>query len=225
MTTEITISTTEENYLKAIFKVSEKLQKPASTNAIATEIATSAASVTDMLKRLSEKGLLNYEKYKGVTLTDQGQQLATTLIRKHRLWEVFLVDKLHFSWDEVHEIAEQLEHIKSPELIVRLDEYLAFPKFDPHGDPIPDAEGNFTYRNQVLLHKLQTNEHGVVVGVQEHSPAFLQYLDRIDLRLGTQIEVLEHFEFDESIQVKLNNDRELLLSQKVCQNLFVTQQH
>ena len=130
------ISHTEENYLKAIFKISERDGKPASTNAISSEMNTSAASVTDMIKRLSDKTLIHYERYRGVTLTKRGEQIATHLIRKHRLWEVFLVDKLHFSWDEVHEIAEQLEHIKSQRLVERLDEYLAFPKFDPHGDPL-----------------------------------------------------------------------------------------
>lgn len=215
------ISQTEENYLKAIFKISEKEDKPASTNAISTEIQTSAASVTDMLKRLSEKELLHYEKYKGVTLTDKGNQIATELIRKHRLWEVFLVDKLDFSWDEVHEMAEQLEHIKSKELVERLDEFLGKPKFDPHGDPIPDANGNFTFRKQVLLADMAPGNEGVVVGVQDHTTAFLQYLDRLELVLGVAIKVLERFEYDESVKILLKGQKEQILSKKVCQNLFV----
>ena len=215
------ISYTEENYLKAIFKISEQDGKPASTNAISSEMSTSAASVTDMIKRLSDKALIHYERYRGVTLTEQGERIATHLIRKHRLWEVFLVDKLHFSWDEVHEIAEQLEHIKSQRLVERLDEYLSFPKFDPHGDPIPDADGNFAIRKQVLLAEIKPGDDGLVVGVQDHSTAFLQYLDRMELVLGTPVELLEYFEYDESMRVLINNKREQVLSKKVCQNLFI----
>ena len=215
------ISYTEENYLKAIFKISEQDGKPASTNAISSEMSTSAASVTDMIKRLSDKALIHYERYRGVTLTAQGERIATHLIRKHRLWEVFLVEKLHFSWDEVHEIAEQLEHIKSQRLVERLDEYLSFPKFDPHGDPIPDANGNFAIRKQVLLTEIKPGDHGLVVGVQDHSTAFLQYLDRMELVLGTPVELLEYFEYDESMRVLINNKREQVLSKKVCQNLFI----
>ena len=215
------ISYTEENYLKAIFKISEQDGKPASTNAISSEMNTSAASVTDMIKRLSDKTLIHYERYRGVTLTKRGEQIATHLIRKHRLWEVFLVDKLHFSWDEVHEIAEQLEHIKSQRLVERLDEYLAFPKFDPHGDPIPDADGNFAIRKQALLMDFQPGEQGIVVGVQDHSTTFLQYLDRMELVLGTPVELLEYFEYDESMRILINQEREQVLSKKVCQNLFI----
>ena len=143
-------SETEENYIKAIFKITEKNQGAATTNAIANHLSTSPASVTDMLKRLSTKDYFHYEKYKGVYLTSKGIDMATQLIRKHRLWEVFLVEKLKFSWDQVHDIAEQLEHIDSDELIVRLDDYLDNPKYDPHGDPIPNAEGKFTIRNQAV---------------------------------------------------------------------------
>ncbi|MFK8101705.1 MAG: metal-dependent transcriptional regulator [Saprospiraceae bacterium] len=215
------LSFTEENYLKAIFKLSEREKKAASTNAIAKEMQTSAASVTDMLKRLAEKKLLNYEKYKGVTLSESGQKIATNLIRKHRLWEVFLVEKLHFSWDEVHDIAEQLEHIHSEHLIDRLDEYLAFPKFDPHGDPIPDAEGKFTFRKQIPLSQLHVGRTAIVVGVQEHSAHFLQYLDRLDLGLGSQLEVLEKFDFDDSLRLDVNATKEQIISIKVSQNLLV----
>lgn len=215
------ISQTEENYLKAIFKIVEKEGKPASTNAISQELSTSAASVTDMLKRLSDKSLIHYQPYRGVKLTDEGLQISTHLIRKHRLWEVFLVEKLHFSWDEVHEIAEQLEHIKSPKLVERLDHFLGRPKFDPHGDPIPDAEGNFAVRKQVLLSDMEVGNKGTVVGVQEHSAAFLQYLDQIRMVLGAKIEVLDRFEFDESVKILLNGNQQLMLSIKVSQNVFV----
>lgn len=217
----LSISFTEENYLKAIFKICEHTNKEATTNAIAQELSTSAASVTDMVKRLSEKNLINYEKYKGVTLTKEGNRVATYLIRKHRLWEVFLVDKLNFSWDEVHAIAEQLEHIKSDSLIERLDSFLGYPKFDPHGDPIPDANGNFTFRKQILLADLQINNKGIIVGVQEHTPQFLRYLEQMGLILGATVEVFERFEYDESLKLTVNQTHEKVISKKVSQNLYV----
>lgn len=216
------VSITEENYLKAIYKLYEKEGKPVSNKSISIAMNTSAASVTDMLKRLGkDKGLLEYEGRKGVTLTPEGNKIAIGLIRRHRLWEVFLVEKLHFAWDEVHVVAEELEHINSKKLIQQLDNFLGHPKFDPHGDPIPDAEGNFVERSQVLLSELKIREGGVLVGVQEHSTTFLQYLDRLGLQLGSKIHVLEKFEFDESLQIQLNQTKELLLSDKVSQNLFI----
>jgi len=217
------ISPTEENYLKAIFKICEKSDKAASTNAVSAELDTKAASVTDMLKRLAEKGLINYAKYRGVTLTGEGLILATQLIRKHRLWEVFLLEKLDFSWDEVHEIAEQLEHIQSKELVERLDNFLGNPKHDPHGDPIPDADGKFTYRKQILLSELRVGEEGVVVGVNEHSSPFLKYLDQMELVLGAKVKMIERFEYDESSKLFLNNEKEVLVSAKVSQHIFVQQ--
>ncbi len=215
------LSHTEENYLKAIFKICEKNGDTASTNAISKEMRTSAASVTDMLKRLAEKTFIHYEKYKGVTLTKRGNTIATMLIRKHRLWEVFLLEKLNFSWDEVHDIAEQLEHIKSDELIKRLDQFLAFPKIDPHGDPIPDADGHFHSANRIPLIELQVGERGVVVGVQEHSSVFLQYLDRLQLGLGAKLQVKEKFEYDDSMKVKMADKSEQILTSKISMNLFV----
>ena len=221
MILEFDISNTEENYLKSIFKICEKSDAPASNNAISIEMNTSAASVSDMIKRLSKKGYIHYEKWKGVTLTEKGQLIATRLIRKHRLWEVFLVNYLDFTWDKVHEIAEQLEHIKSEELIERLDEFLNFPQFDPHGDPIPDANGNFTFRKQILLSELKEGETGIIVGVQDHTPEFLQYLERMSLILGTEIEMIEKFEYDESVRIKLASNKEQTLSKKVSNNVFV----
>lgn len=215
------LSATEENYLKAIYKISEREGKAANTNAISTEMNTTAASVTDMLQRLSAKDLIHYEKYRGVALTESGAKQATHLIRKHRLWEVFLVEKLGFAWDQVHDMAEQLEHIQSAELVERLDNFLGTPKFDPHGDPIPDANGQFTIREQLELSALQADEEGVVVGVQDHTPAFLQYLDKMGLVLGAKVKVLETFEYDDSKKVLLDGQQELVLSQKVCKNLFI----
>jgi DtxR family Mn-dependent transcriptional regulator len=214
-------STAEENYLKAIFKISEKEGKAASTNAVAAELQTTAASVTDMLKRLAEKGLIAYERYRGVTLTAAGLELATALIRKHRLWEVFLVEKLRFAWDEVHDLAEQLEHVQGDVLVHRLDEFLGHPKFDPHGDPIPDAQGRFTYRQQALLATLEPGQRGIVTGVEDHSAAFLQYLHQTGLMLGAELTLLERFPFDNSVRIATREGRELTLSEKVSQHLYV----
>lgn len=216
-----TITQAEENYLKAIFTIAEKEAGPALTNAIAALMQTSAASVTDMLKRLSDKQLITYEKYRGVQLTEEGNRLATALIRKHRLWEVFLVDKLGFAWDEVHELAEQLEHVQGNDLVNRLDAFLGHPKFDPHGDPIPDADGRWTFRKQSPLATLQPGDRGVVTGVDDHSATFLQYLDQLGLTLGAELELLERFPYDQSVRVRTRDGRELILSEKVTQNLFV----
>lgn len=217
----MTITHAEENYLKAIFKIAEKEDKPALTNAIAAEMQTTAASVTDMLKRLSDKQLIAYEKYRGVQLTREGNLVATALIRKHRLWEVFLVDKLGFAWDEVHELAEQLEHVQGNDLVGRLDTFLGYPKFDPHGDPIPDAEGRWTFRKQAPLSTLQPGDRGVVTGVDDHSATFLQYLDQLGLILGAELELHERFPYDQSVRVRTRDGRDLVLSEKVTQNLFV----
>lgn len=215
------ISQTEENYLKAIYKINERDGKSANTNAISAAMNTTAASVTDMLKRLAEKSFINYEKYKGVTLTTEGERTATALVRKHRIWEVFLCDKLSYSWDECHDLAEQLEHIQSADLIDRLDSFLGKPKFDPHGDPIPDREGNYATRQQILLGEMRVGDKGVMVGVQEHTTAFLQHLDRVGLVLATKVEILEVFEFDKSVKIKLNAATELLISSKVSENVFI----
>jgi DtxR family transcriptional regulator, Mn-dependent transcriptional regulator len=215
------ISQAEENYLKAIFKISERESKAANTNAIAAELKTTAASVTDMLRKLAEKELIHYEKYRGVTLTTEGVREATLLIRKHRIWEVFLCERLGYAWDECHDLAEQLEHIQSDDLIDRLDAFLGKPKFDPHGDPIPDCDGNITERQQRLLSALTVGEKGVVVGVDEHSPSFLQHLNRIGVILGVKIEVLETFAFDGSVRLRLNAATEIVVSDRVSNGIFL----
>jgi DtxR family transcriptional regulator, Mn-dependent transcriptional regulator len=215
------LSFTEENYLKAIFKISEREKKSASTNSIAKHLETTAASVTDMLKRLAEKELINYEKYKGVTLTNEGIKIATSLIRRHRLWEVFLVEKLRFDWQHVHDIAEELEHIYSEELIARLDAFLDYPRFDPHGDPIPNAEGRFTLRNQLPLSDLATGQTGQVIGVKEHSNAFLKYLNQIKVKPGIEIQIIERIEFDGSLKIKVDKKDVHSISDIVGQTLLV----
>ncbi len=215
------ITQTEENYLKAIYKIAEKEKKSVGTNAISAQMKTTAASVTDMIKRLSEKGLVNYQKYKGVNLTPVGNKHATNLIRKHRLWEVFLVDKLNFRWEQVHEIAEQMEHIDSDNLITRLDAFLGHPRFDPHGDPIPNAEGKFTLRVQNLLSDISPNRKVNVLGVKEHDSPFLEYLNSLKIALGTTLEILEIVPFDKSMKIRINDSQETIISNKVAQTLLV----
>ncbi|MDQ3073014.1 MAG: metal-dependent transcriptional regulator [Bacteroidota bacterium] len=216
------LSPTEENYLKCIYSLSEKSDKEISTNSISAHIQTTAASVTDMLRRLSEKGFLRYVKYKGARLTVEGESLAKSLVRRHRLWEVFLVNKLKFSWDEVHDIAEQLEHIHSSALIQRLDAFLGHPQFDPHGDPIPDQHGNYTKRNDKTLSEVNIGEECILVGVQEHSSEFLQYLDSLSVRLGQRLKV-EHIEpYDNTCRIRLIPGGDTLsLSERVTSQLVV----
>jgi DtxR family Mn-dependent transcriptional regulator len=175
-----------------------------------------------MVKKLSEKGLVNYIKYQGTSLSKEGEMIALKIIRKHRLWEVFLVEKLKFGWDEIHDIAEQLEHIRSPKLVDRLDEHLGFPKTDPHGDPIPNKKGEFPVQKMVTLDKLNVNDKGILIGVSEDSKDFLNYLDGIQLQLGSSIEVLDFFAFDKSLKIKVNNDLEVTISHKVSSNLNVS---
>jgi DtxR family transcriptional regulator, Mn-dependent transcriptional regulator len=212
---------TEENYLKAIYTLTQKGDDLATTTNIAEKLETKASSVTDMVKRLAEKDYVNYQKYKSITLTDKGRSIAINIIRKHRLWECFLVDKLDFKWDEVHDIAEQLEHIQSPELTKRLDKFLGYPKFDPHGDPIPDAEGNINTRKDYLVSELRKGDKGVIVGVKDSSPEFLQFLENRRLTLGKQIAVSEVFEYDSSVVVITEDNREITLSRQVANNIRV----
>ncbi len=215
------LSTAEENYLKAIYKISEKKKDTVSSKEISKMVETSAASVTDMLKRLAEKKLINYEKYRGVSLTDEGMDRATRLVRKHRLWEVFLVERLHFGWEEVHEIAEQLEHIQSEELVDRLEKHLDFPKFDPHGDPIPDKEGEIAVRPQVPLSELNPHDVGIIVGVNNTDTEFLLFLEDMGLVLGKQVNVLKKFDFDNTILVQIKNGEKHTLSSKVAKNISI----
>ncbi|UOQ68274.1 metal-dependent transcriptional regulator [Hymenobacter volaticus] len=218
-------SFTEENYLKAIYKLAEASPgSEVSTNGIAEALQTRAASVTDMLRRLGEKGLLHYQRYRGVSLTPEGRQLALLTIRKHRLWEVFLVQKLGFNWDEVHDVAEQMEHIHSPLLVRRLDEFLGFPRLDPHGDPIPTEDGAVLRPRNRLVADLAPGDHGRLMAVKNTSPAFLQYLDKVGLKLGSDIEVLDKIEFDNSLEIKINSTTILMLSPEVGRNLFVADQ-
>ena len=213
-------SLAEENYIKTIFHLEQEQKGAVSTNAIADSMETKASSATDMVQKLAEKNVLSYVKYKGAQLTENGKKVAANIVRKHRLWEVFLVDKLKFHWDEVHEIAEQLEHIQSPELIKRLDKFLGSPAFDPHGDPIPDEHGNFKKTEKKLLSQLKKKQFGICVGVKESSPEYLQYLDKKKISIGTKINVLGKEFFDGSMVIQVGRDQ-FFISKKIAENLYV----
>lgn len=210
----------EENYIKVIYHLSLVSPKGVNTNAIAGMLETKASSVTDMLKKLAEKELVSYQKYQGVSLTEKGFLSAKMIVRKHRLWEVFLVEKLAFSWDEVHEIAEELEHIKSEKMVNKLDEFLGFPAFDPHGDPIPNAKGEIIKMDKLLLSEATLNADYVCVGVKSSSVEFLQYLDKQKISLGSTIRVISKEEFDSSLSIVLNA-KTISISNKIAENLFI----
>ncbi|MEM6515090.1 MAG: metal-dependent transcriptional regulator [Bacteroidota bacterium] len=218
MTDQLTLA--EENYLKAIFHLEKLSTKGVSTNDIAKALKTKASSVTDMIKKLSEKNYVNYKKYQGTKLTKKGTKIAVNIVRKHRLWEVFLVENLNFSWDEVHEVAEQLEHIKSEKLIDELDTFLNHPSHDPHGDPIPDKEGNFNKIDKISLAKANINKTYSCVGVKDTYTAFLHYLDHHNIALGTTIKVIYKEPFDNSIKINLDGN-DLFVSNNVAKNLFL----
>ena len=212
-------SQSEEDYLKALYHLEMEFDS-VSTNSIADYLEMKPSSVTDMLKKLAEKKFINYQKYKGTSLTKKGKLIALSIIRKHRLWETFLVDKLGFGWDQVHIIAEQLEHIKSEELIENLDNFLGNPKYDPHGDPIPNKDGEIEKMNQKLLVELKASQKGIITGVKKGTASLLNYLDKEKIKLGDFIEVIEILEFDGTYIVEINK-RKLTFSEKICQNLLL----
>ncbi|HTE34670.1 MAG TPA: metal-dependent transcriptional regulator [Chryseolinea sp.] len=212
---------TEENYIKAIYRIYESTGDSVSTTAIAEKLQINAASVTDMYKKLGQQKLVVYEKSRGVKPTEKGKKLALQILRKHRLWETFMVEKLKFSWDEVHEVAEQLEHVHSDVLIERLDQLLGFPKFDPHGDPIPDRNGKMPVVNSILLSNAKMDSWYKIVGVAENSDSFLKYLKKIGLGPGCSLKVHEVEEFDGSMKIELEDKTELALSKAAAANLYV----
>jgi DtxR family Mn-dependent transcriptional regulator len=205
-------SFTEENYLKAIYKLTSEQENRVSTNAIAGLLDTRASSVTDMIKKLCEKGLVNYAKYQGVMLTGLGESKALQIVRKHRLWEVFLVNQLGLGWDEVHDIAEQLEHTESERLYDFMDRFLNYPKVDPHGDPIPDRAGKIDVLNQIRLTDVEPGTSVLVSGVLNHSAEFLQYLQDISLTPGSEVFITRTLTFDGAVEIRLLNGKELLVS-------------
>jgi DtxR family transcriptional regulator, Mn-dependent transcriptional regulator len=212
----------EENYLKAIYKIAEKHGNPVSTNQIAREVDTSAASVTDMMKRLSQKGALNYERYRGVTLTEDGYKHTRKIIRKHRIWEVFLYEKLKYTTKDVlRPLLKQLNYIKSDDIVDRMDEFLAYPKVNPEGLSIPDKEGQYEHRNQFSISDMEAGEDGILVGIEDLSDAFFAFIDKLGLRLGSRITVAERYDFDDSIKILIEGKDEHIVSSKVASSLLM----
>jgi DtxR family transcriptional regulator, Mn-dependent transcriptional regulator len=213
-------STSEENYIKAIYHL-QKHEGTVTTNELAHELKTKPASVTDMMKKLKAKKLLHYEPYQGFRLSQEGSRVALGIIRRHRLWEYFLAEKLKFTWDEVHEVAEQLEHVSSKKLIDKLDEFLGFPRADPHGDPIPDAHGKIEITRKVRLTELPLNSPAMVCSVSDHSSEILELLEHKKISIGTRLEVKKKFEFDDSMELKIGKQTAINISKQLAENIFV----
>ena len=214
------ITRSEENYLKSIFSVFMQTQNNVSTNEIANLLDTSPASVTEMIKKLQDKSLVIYEKYNGVRLSKLGEKKAIAIIRKHRLWETFLVNKLDFSWSEVHEVAEQLEHINSEKLTDKIDQLLNYPKFDPHGDPIPSKNGIFNFQERVSIFEMDIDEEGIIMGVSLDNKDFLDHLTKLKISIGTKVKVIEQIKFDQSMKISFDSKTEHV-SKEIAENILV----
>lgn len=213
-------SNSEENYIKAVYHLQQNTVN-VTTNELAAELKTKPASITDMLKKLKTKKLINYEKYKGFRLSTSGNKLALNIVRRHRLWEFFLVEKLQFGWDEVHEVAEELEHITSKKLIDKLDDYLGNPLYDPHGDPIPNKDGIIKPRKQIKLTDLEINTTGIVSSVGNQSSELLELLKHKSIVIGSKVEIKKKFSFDQSIEIKVQNQPAITISKELSDSLFV----
>lgn len=211
----------EENYLKVIYHLGNEGKTKISPTAIAEALNNNPASVVDMLKKLVDKKFIQYEKSKGVRLTGKGMKLALLIVRRHRLWEVFLHDKLEYSWDEVHEIAEQLEHVHNLQLADRLDKFLDYPQYDPHGDPIPSASGEMADIHKTILSEVNEGKTCQVVGVKDTSSSFLQYLKKLDIGIGTKITIIEKISFDDSMIISIKNGAKTTVSKLFADNLLV----
>ena len=213
-------SVSEENYIKSIYHLQQQTAT-VTTNSLANELRTKPASVTDMLKKLQTKQLVEYEKYRGFKLNANGNKIAINIVRRHRLWEFFLVNKLGFEWDKVHEIAEELEHVSSSELIKRLDIFLNFPQTDPHGDPIPDTNGKIAFIKQLSLAEITEKKNVLVSSVSNQSPEMLEMLKHYHIGIGTSLKVTRHFTFDGSVEIKVSQHPSCIISEQVAKNIFV----
>ena len=214
------ITLSEENYLKAILSINLDTNNLVSTNEIANLLDTSAASVTEMIKKLQDKKLVIYKKYKGVKLSKPGSKKAIEILRKHRLWETFLVKKLDFSWAEVHDVAEQLEHIKSKKLTDKLNQFLNYPKFDPHGEPIPTKNGSIPVTKRITLNEMQVNSKGIIMGVILDNKEFLDYLTKLNISIGTKVHAIDRVSFDQSMKIKINSTIEHI-SKEIAENILI----
>jgi DtxR family Mn-dependent transcriptional regulator len=216
----------EENYIKAIYHL-QHADGTVTTNELAAELKTKPASVTDMMKKLKTKKLVHYQAYHGFRLSTQGEKLALIIIRRHRLWEFFLAEKLKFRWEEVHVVAEDLEHVSSKKLIDKLDEYLGFPRFDPHGDPIPDRNGKIETSKQVCLQDLPLNKLATVCHVSDQSNEMLELLGHKKIGIGTKLEIKRKFNFDNSLEIKIKQPKKMAseqqsfnISEQLSKNIF-----
>jgi DtxR family Mn-dependent transcriptional regulator len=210
----------EENYIKTIFHL-QREEGNVTTNELAARLHTRPASVTDMMKKLKTRKLLHYQPYRGFRLSSEGKKVALGIIRRHRLWEYFLAEKLNFGWDEVHELAEQLEHVRSKKLTDKLDEFLAYPKFDPHGDPIPDGRGRMEGNPLSMLNEQIPNKQLVVFQVLNQSAEMLELLQKRNIHIGTKLEIKRKFNFDNSMEIKIQNHAPFTISEQLAKNLLV----
>lgn len=216
----LNFSTSEENYIKAIFHLQQE-EETVTTTGLAAVLKARPASITDMMKKLKSKKLVHYQPYRGFRLTNEGKKIALGIIRRHRLWEYFLSEKLKFSWDEVHAVAEDLEHVSSKKLIDKLDEFLGYPRFDPHGDPIPDSQGKIEKNQQVALSEIPLNMAAVVCHVGDQSSSMLELMKHKNIRIGTRLEVKKRFDFDQSLEIKIRQQMPFHISERFAKKIFV----
>ena len=219
--TNTNLSKSEENYLKSIFNLSEFGNKQVATNSISKVLNIEPASVTDMIKKLSKKKLIYHEKYKGSTISKSGIKIALQIIRRHRLWEVFLYDKLNFKWDKIHDIAEELEHVSSEELIDNLDKFLKYPQIDPHGDPIPNKLGEMNFVDKISISDLNVNENGIVSRIINEDEEFFNLLKKLKIEIGTEVKIIDKIEYDESIEILINK-KTVIISKDIANNIKIT---
>ena len=219
--TNIKLSKSEENYLKSIFNLSEFGNKKVSTNSISKILNIEPAAVTDMIKKLSKKKLIYHERYKGSSISKSGIKIALQIIRRHRLWEVFLHDKLKFKWDQIHEIAEELEHVSSDNLIDSLDKFLKYPKIDPHGDPIPNKLGEIDFVDKISIYDLNINQKGIVSRIINEDDEFFNLLKKLDIEIGSEIKMIDKIEYDDSLEISINN-KSVIISKQIASNIKIT---
>lgn len=217
----MTRTLSEENYLKAIFHLSRDSHGKVSITTLAAALDNTAASVIAMLRKLTAKELIDYDKKKGASLTAMGEKVAVDIVRKHRLWEVLLAEKLDFSWEEIHDIAEQLEHVHHPELADRLDKFLGYPQLDPHGHPIPDIKGNISKVSGTLLSESAIGKELEIVGVKDSSSAFLNYLKQLEIKIGSKVTIEQIIDFDQSAIININKDNKISVSRKFLESIFI----
>ncbi|MFY0606753.1 MAG: metal-dependent transcriptional regulator [Cyclobacteriaceae bacterium] len=215
------ISSTEENYLKAVYALSQQ-ENQVSISDISAYLEVSKPSINSMIKNLQAKALVKYEKYKPIELTAKGKEIAALVVRKHRLTEMYLVNQMGFGWEEVHQIAEQMEHIKSPALFDRMDELMGYPKTDPHGSPIPDKQGKITTRALIPMSECEVGKEVRLVALENSSDDFLAFLNSREISLGISIRLISKEPFDRSITVDYLNKQNEVLSAKVCDRLLVS---